>query len=202
MAATQWVTRAFVELARAIERACFGQSQFQLTTSEFSTAPTIDNSVQAKMVLQEVRQQLQKEFSIQLGWPVLLELRVPPPKGWKASFYNPEGNMARHEVVELKNGSAHQVLIRPGLVRARFKALLAHELVHAFQREENFLNQNLSLREGMARWVEYHFLKGSREAEKLLQIKHFTFGRSIQSILEYEARSNRQETLQWLRANP
>ena len=201
MAVTQWLSQVITEVGRAIERACFGQSHFRITTSEFSSAPTIDNLVQAKMALAEVRRQLTQEFSIDLRWPILLELKVPPAQGWKAAVYNPDGSMARHTVVDFKGTPAHQVWIRPGLTRARFKSLVAHELVHAFQREANFLNENLSLREGMARWVEFHFLKGSSEAERLLKLKHYTFGRSIEAILEYESRSGRPATLTWLRSH-
>jgi len=188
-------------VGRAIERACFGHSEFRLTTSEFTTAPTIDNPVQAKLALAEVRSQLSRHFSIELSWPILLELKVPPASGWKAIVYNPEGNLARHQVVDFKGNSAHQMWVKPELTRARFKSLVAHELVHAFQREANFLTQNLSLREGMARWVEYHFLKGSAEADRLLKLKHYTFGKSIESILEFESKSGRQATLQWLRSH-
>lgn len=201
MPVAQWLTHMITEVGRAIERACFGQSHFKITTSEFSTAPTIDNLVQAKMALAEVRRQLSEEFSIELNWPILLELKAPPAQGWKSAVYNPEGNLARHTVVDFKGTPAHQMWVKPGLTRGRFKSLVAHELIHAYQREANFLNENLSLREGMARWVEYHFLKGSREAERLLRLKHYTFGRSIEAILEYECRSGRQATLIWLRGH-
>ncbi len=202
MVVAHWLSRALVELGRALERACFGQSQFQWSTSEFSTAPSINDSVQAKMALNEVRKSLEQEFDIRLRWPILLELKVPPALGWKASFYNPDGNLARHQVIELKGQSAHQIWVRPGLPRPRFKALVAHELTHAYQREANFLNQNLSLREGMARWIEFHYLKGSSEAQKLLELKQYTFGRSIRSILDFEQRQGRQAALEWLRQHP
>lgn len=197
---TSWLAQVFTEMGRAIEKACFGHSGFKLTTSEFSTAASIDNGVQAKMALAEVRQRLAQEFNIELAWPILLELKVPPANGWKAMVYNPEGNLARHQVVDFRGSSAHQMWVKPGLTRVRFKSLVAHELVHAFQREAGFLTENLSLREGMARWVEFHFLKGSAEADRLLKLKHYTFGRSIESILEFESRSGRQATLQWLRS--
>lgn len=200
MAVAQWLAHVFTEVSRAIERAFFGQSQFRITTSEFSSAPTIDNGVQAKLALAEVRTQLKSDFQIELSWPILLELKAPPASGWKAMVYNPEGNLARHQVVDFKGNSAHQMWVKPGLTRARFKSLVAHELVHAFQREVNFLTENLSLREGMARWVEFHFLKGSSEADRLLKLKHYTFGRSIESILQFESKSGRQATLQWLRS--
>ena len=202
MVVAHWLSRALVEMGRALERACFGQSQFQWSTSEFSTAPSIHDTVQAKMALAEVRKLLEQDFQICLRWPILLELKAPPALGWKASFYNPDGNLARHQLVELKGESAHQIWIRPGLPRPRFKALLAHELTHAFQREANFLNQNLSLREGMARWVEFHLLQGSAEAKKLLELKQYTFGRSIGSILDVERRQGREAALKWLRQHP
>ncbi len=197
---TSWLAQVFTEVGRAIEKACFGHSGFKLTTSEFSTAASIDNGVQAKMALAEVRQRLAQEFNIELAWPIFLELKVPPAKGWKAMVYNPEGNLARHQVVDFRGSSAHQMWVKPGLTRVRFKSLVAHELVHAFQRETNCLTENLSLREGMACWVEFHFLKGNAEADRLLKLKHYTFGRSIESILEYESKSGRQATLQWLRS--
>ena len=195
----KWLAEAFVGAVQALERACLGQSSFRWTGSEFATAASIDNSVQAKMALSEVRQKLQDEFSIRLHWPILMELKAPPARGWKAQFYNSEGNLARHEVVDFRGQQAHQMWIRPGLVRIRFKSLLAHELVHAFQREANFLNQNLGLREGMARWIEYHFLQGSEEANRLLQLKHYTFGRAVQDILVHESKVGRNATLEWLR---
>lgn len=202
MVVAHWLSRALVEMGRALERACFGQSQFQWSSSEFSTAPSINDTVQAKMALSEVRKSLEQQFQMRLSWPILLELKAPPPLGWKASFYNPEGNLARHLVVELKGQNAHQIWVRPGMPRPRFKALVAHELTHAYQREANFLNQNLSLREGMARWVEFHMLQGSAEAKKLLELKQYTFGRAISSILDFEKRQGREATLQWLRQHP
>ena len=196
----QWLMHVFTEVARAVEKACFGQSSFRITTSEFTIASTIDNGVQAKLALADVRRQLAQDFNIELAWPILLELKIPPAQGWKAMVYNPEGSLARHQIVDFKGSSAHQIWIKPTLSRIRFKSLVAHELVHAVQREANFLTQNLSLREGMARWVEFHFLKGSPESDRLLQIKNYTFGKSIESILAYEAKSGRQATLQWLRS--
>jgi hypothetical protein len=198
----KWLGEAFVGAVQALERACFGQSSFRLPSSEFATAASIDNSVQAKMALSEVRKRLEEDFQVRLGWPILVELKAPPARGWKAQFYNAEGNLARHEVVDFRGQPAHQMWIRPGLVRLRFKSLLAHELVHAYQREANFLTQNLGLREGMARWVEYHFLQGTQEANRLLTVKHYTFGKAVQDIILHENKAGRAATLEWLRKHP
>lgn len=192
--------RALVRLGHALERACFGQSQSNYRTSQSAGADSVETPHQANKGLNEVRRQLYAEFGIELRWPILLELKCPPGRGWKATFYNPEGNLARHSVMDLKGNPAHQVLVRPNLTTQRFRAILAHELTHAYQRESNFLNQNLGLREGMARWIEYHFLQGSAEADRLLKLKHYTFGRSIRDILDYENRSGRPATMEWLRA--
>lgn len=191
--------QALVALGHALERACFGQSQSNYSTSQLAGADTVITPHQAKQALQEVRRQLSQEFGIDLRWPILVEVKAPPAAGWKASFYNSEGNLARHSLIDLKGSPAHQVLVRPKLTRLRFKALLAHELVHAYQREANFLNQNLGLREGMARWVEFHFLQGTDEAQRLLKLRHYTFGRSMRDILDFENLNGRTATMNWLR---
>jgi hypothetical protein len=193
------IGRVLVRLGHALERACFGQSQSNYATSQVANAQVVATSHQANHALAEVRRQLSGEFGIDLRWPILLELKPPPARGWKATFYNPEGNVARHCVIDLKGNPAHQVLVRPNLERTRFKAVLAHELTHAFQREANFLNQNLGLREGMARWIEYHFLQGSAEAIRLLKVKHYTFGRAVRDIVDHENRQGRPATIRWLR---
>lgn len=189
-------------VGRTIEYALTGQSSFNLTTSEFSTAAIIGSSVQARMALDEVREQLDQEFGIRLTWPVLLELKQPPALGWKAEAYNSEGNMGRYTLQEMGDKRAHQVMIIPGLPRPRFCALLAHELVHAFQREKGILVSNQGLREGMARWVEYRFLirTAPKEAEKLLKIRHFTFGKAIHAVLDYEKQHGVAATMAWLGA--
>ena len=156
---------------------------------------------QVSELQRKVTRELLVLFGLELKWPVLVELRMPPPAGWRGGYYNPEGNLGRYTLVQLGQLSTHQILIRPGMSTARFSALLAHELVHAYQREQNILVENQALREGMARWVEFHFLKDRDrgESEKLLAIKHYTFGKSIESILTYENQNGRDATLLWLR---
>lgn len=189
-------------LGRAIEFALTGQSSFRLTLSEFSEAPTINGSVQARLVLDELEVGLARDFSIRLRWPVLLELKRPPGWSWKATFYHAEGNLGRYTPQVLGEKKAHQIMVVPGLPRPRFRAILGHEMVHAFQREQNLLVCNQALREGMARWIEYHLLKESEPAaaEKLLTIRHYTFGKAVKTIVDYEARHGVPETLRWLRA--
>lgn len=108
--------------------------------------------------------------------------------------------MGRYQVNVMGSEKSHQVTVRPNLATPVFRAILAHELVHAYQTEKKLLEQNRALREGMARWVEYHFLRETmpKQAEKLLQVRHFTFGKSVNTIMAYEAEHGREETLKWL----
>lgn len=189
-------------VGRAIEVALTGQSTFQLTKGEFATSATIDNRVQARMALDEVVGTLDREFGIRLEWPILLELQKPPAISWKATFYNPEGNLGRYTLQELGPRKAHQIQVTPGLTRVRFLAILAHEVVHAYQRESGILRGNQALREGMARWIEYRLLtrSNSPEARKLLHLRMYTNGKSLQTLLDYEARHGTRETMSWLAA--
>lgn len=182
-----------------IEYQVTGQREFQLTIP-FTGAKTIDTHLEGKLQMSEVRKRLHKEFRITTTWPVLLEIKMPPPRGWKAGFYHAEGNIGRYETHEFRSEKTHQITIKPGLARPMFEAVLAHEITHAYQAETNLLNHNPALREGMARWVEYHFLakKHPKQAEKLLSIRHYTFGKAIQTIVEHEKKHGRENTIKWL----
>lgn len=196
----QILEKVITTVGRALEFALTGQSDFRLTLSEFSESPTVNGSVQARLVLDELRPALRREFGIQLAWPVLLELKQPPGWSWKATFYHAEGNLGRYVPHELGERKAHQVMIIPGLPRPRFRAILGHELVHAYQREAGILKKNRALREGMARWIEYHLLSTSApsEAQKLLKIRHYTFGKAVQVIVDYEKEHGTRATMEWL----
>ncbi|HXE73927.1 MAG TPA: hypothetical protein VNO81_14805 [Candidatus Nitrosotenuis sp.] len=189
-------------LGRSLEMALTGQSDFRLTTSEFHSASTIGNPVQARLVLAEVRQELAEHFGIRLARPVLLELARPAPLGWKAAVFSHQANLGRYVPQVLGQGRAHQILVAPGLPRARFRAVLAHELAHAFQEEEGLFRGRPALREGMARWVEYHVLRRAgchREARRLLRIRHYLFGKAVADIVRYEEQHGVAATMAWLR---
>lgn len=186
-------------VGRFIEYKLTGQSEYRLMVP-FEGARTVNTDLEGKLQLDEVRKKLWSEFSVKTRWPVLLEVKAPPPAGWKAGFYHSEGNMGRYQVNVMGSEKSHQVTVRPNLATPVFRAILAHELVHAYQTEKKLLEQNRALREGMARWVEYHFLRETmpKQAEKLLQVRHFTFGKSVNTIVAYEAEHGREETLKWL----
>ena len=168
----------------------------------FEGVRTVNTDLEGKLQMDEVQRKLWSGFRVKTRWPILLEVKQPPPAGWKAGFYHSEGNMGRYQVSQMGSERSHQIAVRPNLATPIFQSILAHELVHAFQTELRLLEQNRALREGMARWVEYHFLKETspKQADKLLQVRHFTFGKSVNTILAYEAEHGRDKTLKWLRA--
>ena len=187
-------------IGRFIEYQLTGESDFRIR-APFAGVRTVQTDLEGKLQLDTVRPELMREFGLQTRWPILLEVKKPPPLGWKGGFYHSEGNLGRYEYKRLGANQGHHITIRPDLQTAVFRAILAHELVHAAQTEGELLVGNQALREGMARWVEYHFLKADRpgEAERLRKLRHYTFGKAIETILEYEKKHGRHETLQWLR---
>lgn len=194
------VTKVITSVGRALEFALTGQSDYKVTLSEFAEARTIDGTVQCRLVYDELKPYLAQNFGISLVWPTLVELKHPPPRNWKGNFYHSEGNLARYMPQEMGEKRVHQISIAPGLPRPRFRALLGHEMTHAFQREHRLLERNRALREGMARWIEYHLLKEKfpKEAQRLLKLRSFTFGKAVNTIIEYEKVHGTPDTLQWL----
>ena len=187
-------------VGRFIEYQLVGQADFRITLPN-TKVRTVETDLEGKLQLESVRIELRKEFALEVKWPILLEVKKPPPLGWKAGFYHSEGNLGRYQAKSLGAHQGHHVTVRPGLQVAVFRAILAHELVHAAQTEAELLTANQALREGMARWVEYHFLKTDcpEQAERLRKIRHYTFGKAVETILEYEERHGRPKTLRWLR---
>lgn len=197
----QLVERVLTALGQTVERALTGRSEFRLTTSEFHATPSIHDTVQARMVLAEVQAELAQGFGMRLADPVLLELERPPVWGWKAAITTPEGQIGRYVPRQMGERRAHQILIAPGLVRPRFRGVAAHELAHAWQFERGILRRSRGLREGMARWVEFHVLTRAgleAEAQKLLKVRRYALGRSLKDILAHEKREGREATLRWL----
>ncbi len=187
-------------MGRMLEYQLTGQADFRIQLPN-TTTRTVETDLEGKLQLNSVRGELQQKFSLNLHWPILLEVKKPPPLGWKAGFYHSEGNLGRYQAKSLGAHQGHHVTVRPGLQTSVFRAILAHELVHAAQTEAEILVGNQALREGMARWVEYHFLKNDcpDEAERLRRLRHYTFGKAIETILEHEAQNGRRSTLKWLR---
>ena len=89
-------------VGRFIEYKLTGQSEYKLMVP-FEGVRTVNTDLEGKLQLDDVRKKLWSEFSVKTRWPVLLEVKAPPPAGWKAGYYHSEGNMGRYQV--LMNGS-------------------------------------------------------------------------------------------------
>lgn len=188
-------------IGRSLEFFLTGQTDFKITTSEFETADIIDNEVQAKMALKEVREYLRGSFSIVLARPVVLHLGTPKMKEWKWQMALNMRHLGNCSSSQIGDFSTHSIVIVPGLERQKFKAVLCHELAHAFQAEHGMLRHLKGYREGMSRWVEYHFWLDSgnkKEAQKLKRISLAIFGNMLHKILNYEEKEGRAAACRWL----
>jgi hypothetical protein len=99
------------------------------------------------------------------------------------------------------DGKYHLVYVLRGLRKERFKAILSHELAHAYLYETELFSSNKAFREGMARWVEYKILlqEGEKEeAQKLLKLKSWHYGKGIARILELEKKTGERELVSYL----
>ncbi len=169
-------------LGRYIEFLLTGQSDFKITTSEFEKAKIIDNEVQAKIALQEVRVYLKKSFSINLVNPVVIKLGQPQTWAWKLRITSGFTHIGNYCYEQMGENSAHMITIVPGL---------EHEMLRNFK----------GYKEGMARWVEYHFLLDSQrqaEAKKISGFGLVLLGNMLNKILLYEKKHGRAATCRWL----
>lgn len=191
--------RLLVLLGRALEFALTGEADFRVTTLGGRPAERVTSTAQGRPLLKGVLDELDQEFGLRLREPVVLEVEKPKPLGWGT-----KRDVGRYRLEQYGQNRFHHVQLTPDLPRVRFRAVLAHELTHAWQRE-NGTPEKHAMREGMARWVEYHVLHrgGMRqEAGQLLRVRYYLFGRAVGSILEYERRHGRRETLRWLTGRP
>lgn len=188
-------------LGRYIEFLLTGQSDFKITTSEFEKAEIIDNEVQAKIALQEVRLYLKKAFSINLTNPIVIKLGRPQTWDWKLRLTSGFTHIGNYCCERMGENSAHMITIVPGLERIKFKSVLCHELTHAFQAEHEMLRNFKGYKEGMARWVEYHFLLDNQQEAEAKKISGFglvLLGNMLNKILLYEKEHGRAATCRWL----
>lgn len=191
--------RLLVLLGRALEFALTGEADFRVTTLGGRPAERVTSTAQGRPLLKGVLDELDQEFGLRLREPVVLEVEKPKPLGWGT-----RRDVGRYRLEQYGQNRFHHVQLTPDLPRVRFRAVLAHELTHAWQRE-NGTPQKHAMREGMARWVEYHVLhRGGlrQEAARLLRVRYYLFGRAVGTILEHERRHGRRETLRWLTGRP
>jgi hypothetical protein len=97
----------------------------------------------------------------------------------------------------------HMVYVLKGLQKKRFKAVLAHEMAHAFLREEDILKADRAMREGFARWVEYKILQSEgmeEEARKIRNLKTYRYGKAVNRILALEKEVGQDSVIDSLRS--
>jgi len=202
MASALALLRRVVERAgRAVEYALTGQSDFAVLTSETRDYTHVTDLVKGKRILDEARRMLERDFAIRVQAPLLLEL-IPEHEARSARSHDTLGYYKPHALGE---HGTHTVFVQKGLARARFKAIAAHEIVHAYEREANILSSQRALREGFARWVEYKVLMAegqTAEAKRLQQIRNWRFGRSIRTLLEVEKERGVSGVLAYVRSIP
>ncbi len=174
---------------RRIEHALTGQTEYRVISSAEPDFQRVDNNVKGKLVLAEVCQLLARAYRIEVHAPVLLEVFSPGDASAPALRWLLHGAVGSYQPHRLGERSAHQIFVVNELSRARFKAVVAHELVHAYERESSILQSNRALREGFARWIEYRTLLSEgeqHEAQKLLRIRRHGAGRSLRELLDIE----------------
>jgi len=156
--------------------------------------------VAGKKILDEVKIVLEDRFGIRVKRPIVLEL-VNEKKPWLYGIYWLAESLGKYKSHLMIDEKYHLIYVLRGLKKERFKAILSHELAHAYLYEAELFSNNRAFREGMARWIEYKILlqEGEKEeARKLLSIKSWLYGRGIAEILELEKKTGERELLPYL----
>lgn len=185
---------------RALELFLTGQSGYRITTNEFETNDIIEDIVIAKRILESVKLNLDEKYNIKIRQPIVIEL-IKEDKIRNYAFTWFEGSLGKYKSQDMIDEKYHMIYIQSGLKKERFKAILAHELAHAYQHEAGMPRTSKALREGMARWVEYKVLlqEGEKnEAFKLLKIKNWLYGKGISRILELEKKTGEKDLIRSL----
>ncbi len=175
-------------MGRALEFIMTGQSDFKITTEEFAAQDVVKDLAAGKKILDELRIDLKERFGIKVSRPVVLEL-VKEGKTGAYNFSWLAESLGKYRSHMMIDGRYHLVYVQSGMKKERFRAILAHELTHAFQHEAGLYSTNKALREGLARWIEYKILlqQGQKEeAGKLLKLRSWVYGRGIIQFLELE----------------
>ena len=185
----------FEKLGRALEYLLTGQSEFKIHTSEFAANDIVKDPVTAKKILEQIKVVLFEKFAIKIHRPIVIEL-IKDDKKWDYGFSWFAESLGKYKSYELIDEKYHMIYILSGLRKERFKAILAHEMTHAYQRENELFIDNRVFREGLARWIEYKILlqEGEElEARKLLNIKHWIYGRGINRLIQLEKDTGEKE---------
>ncbi len=198
-----YIKRFIVVIVRIFERALTGQSDFQFYSSEIADFDAVTDLLHAKMLRREVENYLNKTFGITIQKPVVLELYSGASFDLRGIIMELNGNLGRYHYDRLKNREMiHLVYLKKGLPRERFKAVLAHEMIHAFCREQDIMPTDRYGREGLARWVEHRILKDmgqKAEARKIEKIRTWKYGRAVQNMFALEKKVGTSGVVEYLK---
>lgn len=148
----------------------------------------IDKQAQAEGVMRDVVATMSSRFGLRLSMPVQLHLVEPkvmdellgdsPYHGAEIGLYT-----------GIANGK-HQLYVMKGWARDYCAGITAHELTHAWQQENVPADQDLVLREGFAKWVEYKYydLTGAYTySQQVRETSDPVYGVGFFAVLDTEA---------------
>jgi len=178
----------FVKSVRNFECYISGQSEYKFINADFDVEEDqlIKDNFTAKKLLKEIKKILSDHYSVQIEFPVVLEV-VSDSR--KVAFEWKEDGVGKYHSQIMMSEKYHMIYILAGLTKYKFCAIIAHELMHAFLYEKKLFIQNQFFREAMARWMEYHILifYGMKDqALKLLEIKEPDRGGNLYKLIELD----------------
>ncbi len=196
----------FERLVAEIDHFFSGRREFRMTLSPFSLnrEKVVSDPIIGKKILDEVRETISSEYSVTVLSPVVLEL-IRNRNGHELRFEWGYDEVGKYHSQRMINEKYHMIYVISGLPSKRFRAICAHELMHAYLYERRLFTDNQALREAMARWMEYKILKrlgAKKDMEHLSEIRTLKFGSGFRKVLEAESRIRGGTPLvEWLRSN-
>lgn len=195
--------RAFIIGMRVMEYWFTGESDYKIHTFYGADFDLVNDKYKANLLKEKVEIYLRRNFGIQLRRPVIVELYSGNQLNLKGIIMELNGNLGSYYYENLgKSGIAHMIYLREGMSRKKFMSVLAHEMTHAFIREEKLMNCDRYLREGFARWVEYNFLLEAglpEEAEKIKKIKTYRHGKAVEKLFKLEKKVGKDRVMEIIR---
>lgn len=159
------------------------------------SAPTdiINDSKQMDALIPKVKATLVKEFGIFIAITVDYHLveGSEMDKIMNDSTYK-GAEIGLHRFV---NGR-HEIYLMKGMSEDEFCATLAHELTHAWQIERCVRSQDMIVREGFAKWIEYKYLDligAYALANRMKEVADPVYGVGFKKMLDLEDKVGTKE---------
>lgn len=195
--------RWFIGICRMIELALTGEAHFQLHTEDGVVYDKVTELFNAREIVEDTKIFLRRNFGIVLKKPVFIKLVSGEEFNLKGIILELRGVQGHYHYENLgKNGMAHMVYMQKGLDKKRFFGILAHELTHAFLRENQLMGTDRYLREGFARWIEYKTFLSlglTQEAEKILKLQTLKHGKAVEKFIKLEQKVGALKAMEIIR---